>query len=182
MVADVTLDSSLANFAAQITSHFGRLDVLICNAGVFGPANDEPSAAEYTSAFQVNCVGAYLATQRLMPLLLASDHGARAVITVCSAAACAVGPGGANQAYCISKMAQARFVERLALKYEKDGVFAAAVHPGAVKTEMAKIAPKDIFDGELLLRCFLSFCSWTKAGVGREKVWRVALVVFLTDC
>lgn len=78
--------------------------------------------------------------------------GAKTFIVVNSFAACIINGHIANTAYCVSKFAQARLVEFLAEQYgngsgrpdengngeqEQDGVLAVAVHPGAVKTEMA---------------------------------------------
>ena len=135
----------MESFAAEVATTFGRLDVLVCNAGFFGGAPDEPTPEELSLSFDVNVKSVYLPTKHFMPLLRSSPGGANAVVSICSMGMHSLG-GGANLGYCISKMAQARFIERLAVKYSD--IIAVAIHPGAVKTEMAKIAPKAIYDGE----------------------------------
>jgi len=46
------------------------------------------------------------------------------------------------------------------LALNREEIFAAAVDLGAVKMELARITPKEIYDGEWAIRGFLSFCWW----------------------
>lgn len=159
---DVTSPAALAAFAALVADTFSRLDVLVCNAGFWGQTWEgrvDPSPEEWERAFDVNCMGVWLAARVFCPLLMASEGGARAVVQVCSADMheCWSGGvgGGKSTAYCISKMAGARVVEFLAGRWE--GLVAVAVQPGAVRTEMARgLAPREVFECKGLF-CLFSF-------------------------
>jgi NAD(P)-dependent dehydrogenase (short-subunit alcohol dehydrogenase family) len=72
---DVTDDESVAAAAADVTKHEGQVDVLINNAGIFGPTDDPDSlnGADVTDVLNVNVVGVVQATTAFLPLLRRSD-------------------------------------------------------------------------------------------------------------
>ncbi|MCJ1239376.1 hypothetical protein MMC14_007372 [Varicellaria rhodocarpa] len=171
---DASSDDSVKELADEVKRTFGRLDVLISNAGFMGPMIariDEGSPADFQKTFDVNAVGTYLAAHYFIPLLLASPNGARSFIAVSSLASQTTTGMVANAGYCISKLAQVRLVEMLAKQFHPKGLLAVAVHPGAVKTEMTEETPehfRDYMVDEPNL-CG-SFCVWvTKTPV--EKAW-----------
>jgi NAD(P)-dependent dehydrogenase (short-subunit alcohol dehydrogenase family) len=67
---DVTDPTSIESAAKHIESQFGRLDVLINNAGVFSQAQSTKTAMEET--FAVNCTGPALVAEAFNPLLMKS--------------------------------------------------------------------------------------------------------------
>ncbi|GIK04327.1 hypothetical protein Aspvir_008407 [Aspergillus viridinutans] len=67
---DVTDPTSIESAAKHIESQFGRLDVLINNAGVFSQAQSTKKAMEET--FAVNCIGPALVAEAFNPLLMKS--------------------------------------------------------------------------------------------------------------
>jgi NAD(P)-dependent dehydrogenase (short-subunit alcohol dehydrogenase family) len=81
---DVTDDASVAAAAADIHEHEGRLDTLINNAGIAGPAApaEELTADDAITVFGTNVVGVVRVTAAFLPLLRTSDHPA--VINVSS--------------------------------------------------------------------------------------------------
>jgi NAD(P)-dependent dehydrogenase (short-subunit alcohol dehydrogenase family) len=114
-----------------------------------------PSVAKLVKAvkevFDVNVIGTYAVAHHFIPLLKESD-GAKTFIAVNSFAALITSGNIANTAYCISKFAQARFIEFISEQYSADGVLAVAVHPGAVNTEMAdKTTPESFRPCKLFL-------------------------------
>jgi NAD(P)-dependent dehydrogenase (short-subunit alcohol dehydrogenase family) len=136
---DITSNESVAQLAKDVKEDIDRLDVVILNSGYSGPVVlkvDEGSPQDFQDVFDVNVQGTYLVAHHFIPLLKESD-GAKIFIAVGSFAACITSGHIANTAYCISKFAQARFVEFLSEQYGSEGVLAIAVHPGAVSTEMA---------------------------------------------
>lgn len=149
---DVTVSSDVEAFASRIQDALGHIDVLVYNASYFGPWETRTASTphDFSNALDVNCKGLYLTTHFMLPLLKKSPHGGKgAVVSICSIGMHATGGPGTNTAYGISKLAQCRFIEMLAAT-EPD-TFTAAVHPGNVKTEMGKVAPKELFDGIPLL-------------------------------
>ncbi|MEU6404223.1 SDR family NAD(P)-dependent oxidoreductase [Streptomyces sp. NPDC046985] len=72
---DVTDDASVAAAAANVAAHEGRIDVLINNAGVLGPAGDpsDLTAADAHAVLDVNVIGVVRVTTAFLPLLRRSD-------------------------------------------------------------------------------------------------------------
>ena len=68
---DVTDDSSVAAAAELVGKRYGRLDVLINNAGIVGPraAGPDVSAADAAAAFDTNLLGVIRVTHAFLPLL-----------------------------------------------------------------------------------------------------------------
>ncbi|KAI1208437.1 uncharacterized protein F4807DRAFT_431336 [Annulohypoxylon truncatum] len=143
---DVTLPSEVEEFSSKIRNALGHIDVLVYNAGYFGPWETRTASTphDFTTAMSVNCTGLYLFTHFMLPLLQKSAYGAGAVVSICSTGMHATGGPGTNTAYGISKLAQCRFIEMLAAT-EPD-TFTAAVNPGNVKTAMGKVIPQELFN------------------------------------
>lgn len=157
---DVTIPSEVEAFASKIQEALGHVDVLVYNAGYFGPWETRTASTphDFSTAMDVNCKGLYLSAHFMLPLL---KRGPRAnggtVISICSVGMHSKGGPGANTAYGISKLAQCRFIEMLAAT-EPD-IFTAAIHPGNVKTGMGQVIPKEMFDGmTLYLICVHQIC------------------------
>jgi NAD(P)-dependent dehydrogenase (short-subunit alcohol dehydrogenase family) len=136
---DITTPSSVAELAQSVKEKYGKLDIVVLNSGYSGPVVlkvDEGDPQDFQDVFDVNVVGTYNVAHHFIPLLKESG-GAKTFLVVNSFAALIINGNIANTAYCISKFAQARFVEYLSEQYGAEGVLAIAVHPGAVNTEMA---------------------------------------------
>lgn len=75
---DVTDDTSVTAAAADVAAHEGRIDVLINNAGVHGPAGDpsDLTAADAHAVLDVNLIGVIRTTTAFLPLLRRSDDPA----------------------------------------------------------------------------------------------------------
>ncbi|KAI1127805.1 hypothetical protein F5Y10DRAFT_292626 [Nemania abortiva] len=143
---DLTAPLEVEKFASQVGDVLGHLDVLIYNAGYFGPWETRTASTphDFSAAIDVNCKGLYLATHFMLPALKKRPEYPPAVISVCSIGMHATGGPGANTAYGVSKLAQCRFLEMLAAT--EPSIFTAAVHPGNVKTEMGRGIPQNLFD------------------------------------
>ncbi|KAF1933566.1 NAD(P)-binding protein [Didymella exigua CBS 183.55] len=144
---DITSSESVRNLVQIVKEKIGRLDVLVLNSGYSGPVVlkiDEGDPQDFRDVFDVNVNGTYLVAHHFLPLLRESG-GAKTFIVVNSLATMITSGHIANTAYCLSKLAQARLMEYVAEQYGNEEVFAIAVHPGAVLTEMAEqTAPESI--------------------------------------
>ncbi|MFM8900623.1 MAG: SDR family oxidoreductase [Burkholderiales bacterium] len=71
VTADVTDETSVAALFEQVSSRFGRLDVLFNNAGVFAPALpvEDLSLSQWKAVLDVNLTGAFLCTQQAVRLM-----------------------------------------------------------------------------------------------------------------
>jgi 3-oxoacyl-[acyl-carrier protein] reductase len=131
--ADVGDPADVERLAGLVRERFGRVDVLVNNAGYLLPvtvADPEPGAAALTEVLQVNVVGAYLVTAALADLL--PRPGGR-VINVSSIAAFTGGSGaGAAQGYAAAKAGLVGLTYGMARELGPQGITVNAVAPGFV--------------------------------------------------
>ena len=144
---DVQDEKSVAVFASEVANQFGRLDLLVYNAGFYASsweAKDEALPEDLSKAFGINIAGLNLAVRAFLPLLKSSKEGRRSILAI--GAYVMLFPRGPDTpvAYSITKLALARYIEYLAAR-ESD-IFRATVHPGAVQTKMALKALTYIYD------------------------------------
>jgi NAD(P)-dependent dehydrogenase (short-subunit alcohol dehydrogenase family) len=131
--ADVSLEGDVSRLADACSSS-GELDVLVCNAGVYGPKGpiDEIDLEEWRRAVEINIMGAVLCCRAFLPLLERSRRGKILLIS----------GGGATRplpylsAYAASKAALARFGETLAEELKDRGIDVNLVAPGALNTRL----------------------------------------------
>ncbi|GAB7354183.1 hypothetical protein MBLNU459_g4736t1 [Dothideomycetes sp. NU459] len=194
---DISSTASVRQLADTIKARFGGLDVVVVNAGWSGVVTLDVTLGdpdEFRQVTDVNYVGTYLAAHFLLPLLLPSptpppppppppppssssdscENGMqKAFLAVGSLASFLIRGPIANTQYCVSKLAQLKLIEHVHEQYAAQGILAAAIHPGAVLSQMAiDTAPEDFKqyltdDPEL---CG-AFCVWlTKTREGGEGV------------
>jgi NAD(P)-dependent dehydrogenase (short-subunit alcohol dehydrogenase family) len=114
---------------------FGRADVLINCAGVFGPLRriTQSDPDEWARTLSVNCVGPYLTCRAFAPGMIAGGWGR---IVNISSAAPLYPPSAVDSAYATSKAALNRMTRHLAVELAGSGVTANVMHPGSLKTKM----------------------------------------------
>jgi NAD(P)-dependent dehydrogenase (short-subunit alcohol dehydrogenase family) len=153
---DVTNDHAVAQAAKAVTARYGRLDMLINNAGVF--CNPEETALSVTpeSLIQVmdtNTFGPLRVTQWMAPLLRLSGNAR--VINISSGMGQLCEMDNAYPAYAVSKTALNAITRILAAELRPNGVTVNAVCPGWVRTDMggpdATRSPEDAVAGILPL-------------------------------
>ncbi|WP_116133567.1 SDR family oxidoreductase [Tropicimonas sp. IMCC34043] len=121
---------------AATVKTFGRLDVLINNAGVIDPivhmAEADPDAWGYT--IDVNLKGVFHGMRAALPVML--HQGGGTVLSLSSGAA--HGPVEAWSAYCASKAGAAMLTASLHKEYSHLGLRVMGLSPGTVATEMQR--------------------------------------------
>lgn len=143
---DVTGAQSVQEAAQQVETTFGRLDVLINNAGYLeklAPVH-ESEVDEWWKVWEVNIKGTYLVTRALLPLLLKSNDSLRTILNVSSIGAHIILPGASG--YQMGKLALLRFGEFLNVEYGDKGILAFGIHPGGIATELAKGLPEAVYN------------------------------------
>ncbi len=131
---DVTSQMGTERLARRAVERFGRIDVLVNNAGISGPVGSlqDNDIAEWVDTINVNLTGTFLVCRAVVPVML--EHGSGKIINLS-------GAGVANawsnmSAYCSSKAAVVRMTEVLAQELEGKGITVNALGPGSVHTSM----------------------------------------------
>ena len=131
---DVTSEEAWQNAVDTALDRFGKLDVLINNAGVFPMEKVEDSTVEsWDRVMDVNAKGVFLGIKSVIPAMRSSGGGS--IINLSSIAGLV---GSAYSAsYNASKGAVRLLTKSTAIQYAKDGVRANSIHPGLIDTLMA---------------------------------------------
>ncbi len=129
-VADISNRGDVDKVFADLASHYGRLDVLVNNAGVAGPsaAIQDCDEDEFDRCIQINLSGTFYVTKRAVPLLLAAGKGS--IINIASTAALFGYP--LRSPYVASKWAQIGLTKTWAMELGPDGIRVNAVCPTSV--------------------------------------------------
>ncbi|EME39253.1 hypothetical protein DOTSEDRAFT_179713 [Dothistroma septosporum NZE10] len=141
---DVTSEDSVAAAAKEVETSFGRLDILLNNAGYLErflkPHEQDPT--DWWRVWEVNIKGVYLVTRAFLPLILKSQDSLKTILNVSSIGAHALMSGASG--YQMGKLALLRFGEFLNTDYGEQGLLAFGIHPGGVPTELAKGMPDNM--------------------------------------
>jgi len=137
---DVGDGASASALIAQTIKHFGRLDVLVNNAGIIKAVDFlEISEADFDGVMRVNLKGAFLVGQAAAREMVKAGGGA--IVNMSSANAVLAIP---NQIpYVVSKGALNQLTNVMALALADKGVRVNAVGPGSIMTDMLKTIMTD---------------------------------------
>ncbi len=132
---DVTDPVSIQAMLAQVMAEFGRVDILINNAGaIFGPSPVAQMADDaWRRTLEVNATGVFLVTKAVLPAMIQGQRGGR-IVNMSSLAA--IRPRPYMAAYAASKAAVAALTQSLAQEVAQFGVTVNAVLPGDIDTGM----------------------------------------------
>lgn len=155
---EVTDPKSVAAAAAEVGKRFGKLDILINNAGILDYAADtgvETTTVEtFRRVFETNLFGLVSVTQAFLPLVKKSDAGR--IVNLSSILGSIGEHSDPNSfiysfrfpAYDASKAAVNMYTAELAHTLKGTAIKVNAAHPGWVKTDMGgEQAPMEIIDG-----------------------------------
>ena len=130
---DVTNEDEWADVVAFAEREFGRLDVLVNNAGILGfSALVEMSLVDYRRIIEVNQVGVFLGMRAAAPALQRAGGGS--IVNMSSVEG--LGGGGFVVAYTASKFAVRGMTKAAAIELGPQGIRVNSVHPGAIRTDM----------------------------------------------
>lgn len=132
--ANVAEEADVQNLVDEAARNFGGLDILVCNAGVYGPKGsiDELDWESWVQAIFINLLGTVLCCRLFLPLLRKSQRGKIILLS----------GGGATKplpflsAYAASKAGVVRFGETLAQEVKSAGIDVNSVAPGALNTRL----------------------------------------------
>lgn len=138
IVADVSEETDAEHVVAEALRHFGRLDILVCNAGV-GSFNklEHFGAAEWDRIFDTNVKGTFLMCKALVPHLKAQQKGH--IVGIASDVAKRTFVHGT--AYGASKYAQDALLASLRKEVRPHGIKVSTIYPGLVDTYFNDTTP-----------------------------------------
>ena len=135
--ADVAREDQVRAMVEQVLQRFGRLDVLVNNAGIMtrGPFLDVPQK-DYEPMWAINVTGTFLCTQYALAPMVKARYG-RIINLSSQLARMSVGTGG-FAAYAATKGAVEAFTRAMAHEVGQHGVTVNAIAPGGIDTDMSK--------------------------------------------
>ncbi|MDO7849121.1 SDR family oxidoreductase [Hymenobacter sp. M29] len=138
IVADISIEEDAQYVITETLNHFGRLDILICNAGV-GSFNELENfeAAEWDRIFDTNVKGTFLLCKSAVPHFKAQKRGH--IVGITSDVAKRTFAHGT--AYGASKFAQDAVLASLRKEVRPHGVKVSTIYPGLVDTYFNDTTP-----------------------------------------
>ena len=137
IAADVTQKAQCLELVAQTVATFGRLDILINNAGIAVRKNPEDyTEEEWHRVMDTNMTSAFLCSQAAYPAMVQAGGGK--IINIGSVMSQMAAPHAAP--YATSKGAIVQFTRAIATAWAKDNIQANSVLPGWIDTELTVAA------------------------------------------
>ncbi|MEW5799058.1 MAG: SDR family NAD(P)-dependent oxidoreductase [Bacteroidota bacterium] len=146
---DVTSEHSVKNLVQETLKHFGKIDVLINNAGVGVYTNVvDMKTVDYEAMMDVNLKGVFLCSREVLPMMMKQKNGE--IINIASLAGKNSFPGGS--VYSATKWGLIGFGRSLMLEVRDHNIRVVTICPGSVNTDFANnesnrpdiIQPEDV--------------------------------------
>jgi cyclopentanol dehydrogenase len=146
---DVTREADWQQAVALADSRFGRLNVLVNNAGIGGGSRIEDTTVEaWDQMMDVNAKGVFLGTKAVIPPMRKAGGGS--IVNISSQLGL-VGTDNSSPQYQASKGAVRLLTKATAIQYARDGIRANSVHPGPIVTAMTERRRADPAQYQLML-------------------------------
>jgi len=171
---DVSSPEQVTELFRRFSAEFGNLDVLVNNAGIYGPKglSEEVDWQEWTRAMEVNLYGTFLTCRAAIPLFKNAGHGGK-IINLSGGGA--TNPLPRLSAYAASKAAVVRLSETLAVELKEFRIDVNTIAPGALNTrlldEVLRAGPESV--GEVFYKKALEQSA--SGGVPLEKGARLCV-------
>ena len=129
---DVSDANAVQKLIASVQEARGRIDVLVNNAGVYGPIGlaCENSPEEWKQAMEINLFGVFLTTRYTAPAMI--EQGSGSIINISGGGATSTKPRYSS--YAAAKSGVVRFTEVVADELAEHGIRVNAIAPGFIVT------------------------------------------------
>jgi NAD(P)-dependent dehydrogenase (short-subunit alcohol dehydrogenase family) len=168
---DVTSAASVAALFGAVRDRWGRLDLLVNNAGVFGPggAVDETDPADWQRVVDTNLTGAFLCAAHAVRLMKAQTPRGGRIIN--NGSISAHSPRPASVAYTATKHAMTGLTKSISLDGRAFGIACGQIDIGNAATELTErfsrgvpqangtLAPEPVFDARHVAEAVLYMAS-----------------------
>ena len=144
MLADVSDDDQVEAVVTRTVERFGRLDVLISNAGVLSPNGriHNLTTEDWERAFRVNVLGAVNGIRAAVGVMRPQHAGS--IILTASVSGLTAWSHAAP--YCATKAAVIQLAKVAAVEYARDGIRVNCVCPGTFRSAIHDGLPPDALD------------------------------------
>ncbi len=140
---DVADRSSVDSFVKQVKEHFGKIDILINNAGITRDGMiHKLSPEDFQKVLDVNLTGVFNCTQAVLPYLI--ENGKGKIINTSSVSGVYGNVGQTN--YAATKAAVIGMTKTWAKELGRKGINVNAVAPGFTETSMVEAVPEKVVD------------------------------------
>jgi NAD(P)-dependent dehydrogenase (short-subunit alcohol dehydrogenase family) len=131
---DVTSESDWESAVQSAVGTYGKLDVLLNNAGILIRKNiEETTVEDWDRIFSVNAKGVFLGTKAAIPAM--REAGGGSIINISSTAGLVGSPNG-SASYTATKGSVRLFTKSTAIQHARDGIRCNSIHPGPIETDM----------------------------------------------
>jgi len=180
--SDVTMPDSVAGLFAAVGRHWGRLDLLVNNAGVFGPAGavDEVTLTQWRQAVDTNLTGSFLCAQHAVQMMKVQDPRGGRIINNGSISAHTPRPG--SVAYTATKHAITGLTKSIALDGRRFDIACGQIDIGNAASELTQGISQGAqqADGSMLAEPIFDACHVAEAVLYMAGLPLDANVLFLT--
>jgi len=144
MLADVSDEDQVAAVVARAVDRFGRLDVLISNAGVLSPNGriHNLTTDDWERSFRVNVMGAVNGIRAAVPVMRTQQSGS----IVLTASVSGLTAWSHAAPYCATKAAVIQLAKVAAVEYARDGIRVNCVCPGTFLSGIHDGLPAEAID------------------------------------
>jgi len=163
--SDVTKAAEVETMVQKALEAYGRIDILINNAGVIVPgAVDTVTEVDFDRAFNVNVKGVFLVSKYIVPAMKKAGGGV--IVNMGSVAAF---KGYADRSvYCASKGAVVSMTRAMAMDYIKDNIRVNCVCPGTIDTPALEERIQDSADPEATRKALIARQPLGRLGTDEE--------------
>lgn len=171
---DVTRTEEIQAAVAAITAHYGRIDILINNAGIgrFGPAESQTDEL-WQTMMATNLNSVYYFAREAGKIMLKQNYGK--IINIGSIHSTVAMTGLPLTAYCTTKGGVAMLTKALANEWAKHNITVNAIGPGYFPSEMTE----DVLSDDSFLTAIKTYCPMGRPG--RDGELDGAIIYFASD-
>ena len=131
---DVTSEADWQSAVDTAVSRYGKLNVLVNNAGILiRKTLEETTVEDWDRIMDINAKGVFLGTRAAIPAM--REAGGGSIVNISSTAGLVSSPSG-SASYTATKGAVRLLSKSTAIQYAREGIRCNSVHPGPIETDM----------------------------------------------
>jgi meso-butanediol dehydrogenase / (S,S)-butanediol dehydrogenase / diacetyl reductase len=142
--ADISDFAAVENVVKHATDRFGRLDVLISNAGVLAPNGriHNLTTADWERSYRINVLGPVNGIRAAVPVMRAQRSGS----IILTASVAGLTAWSHSSPYCVTKAGVIQLAKVAAVEYARDGIRVNCVCPGTFRSAIHDGLPEEALD------------------------------------